>query len=471
MIKKSDWGIIGMGAMGLNLSRNFAKKNISLSIYNRKLVGIEEDVAFNAVKSYQELENAIAFDDISLFVKSLRTPRKILLMVPSGKSVDEIIANLLSCISPDDIIIDGGNSHYKDTFSREKYLKSKSINFIGIGISGGAKGALNGPSIMFGGNESVFNIIRYDLEKISAISAYDSPCCKRVGPNSSGHFVKMVHNGIEYAEMQLIAECYDVMKFAMNFDNLKIASVFKNWSKTKSSSFLLEISTKILKHKNKGDYLIDKILDKASNKGTGGWASIASIELGVPSTMLSLALQARFFSFQKKFRIKRSGLIQKRRDFISVSIDELKDVYDFSRIINHHQGFELLEAGGKFYNWNLNLSDIACLWTNGCIISSEIMNLFVQVLKENSSIIDSKEIQENIISKYEFIKKTIFEIQKLDIPFVLSTNALLAFKLYTQKDGSGNIIQAQRDFFGSHGYQTFDNNLLQKNDWEEKNLI
>ena len=470
MAKLSDWGIIGLGTIGSNLAINFSRNEFKLSVYNRNLKGLEENVAKNFVKKNDSLKDVIPFDNLDSFVKSLKKPRKILILIPSGKPIDEMIKSLLNYLSKDDIIIDGGNSYFNDTQRRESFLKRKKINFLGIGISGGTMGARNGPSIMIGGSEIVYNKVKRDLKKISAVNHLNKYCCDRVGPSSSGHYVKMIHNGLEYVEMQLIAECYDFMKTEMNFDNYKISEVFNKWSNTSSNSYLLNISSDILKYKENGSFIIDEIIDKSENKGTGVWAAISGIELGVPNTLMTLALNSRYISFQKETRVKNFKLRKKRKYNGKISTNDLKLVYDFSRIINFYQGFNVLEAASKKYNWELNLSNISSLWSNGSILKSDLVFLLVKILKDQTDILNSRIIYKNFISKFETIKNIITTSQKGNTPLLLISNSISFFELITQKVGTGNLIQAQRDYFGSHGINLKDSNKIFKYNWNEIKL-
>ena len=470
MAKLSDWGIIGLGTIGSNLAINFSRNEFRLSIYNRNLKGLEENVAKNFVKKNDSLKDVIPFDNLDSFVKSLKKPRKILILIPSGKPIDEMIKSLLNYLSKDDIIIDGGNSYFNDTQRRESFLKRKKINFLGIGISGGTMGARNGPSIMIGGSEVVYNKVKRDLKKISAVTHLNKYCCDRVGPSSSGHYVKMIHNGLEYVEMQLIAECYDFMKTEMNFDNYKISEVFNKWLNTSSNSYLLNISSDILKYKENGSFIIDEIIDKSENKGTGVWAAISGIELGVPNTLMTLALNSRYISFQKETRVKNFKLRKKRKYNGKISTNDLKLVYDFSRIINFYQGFNVLEAASKKYNWELNLSNISSLWSNGSILKSDLVFLLVKILKDQTDILNSRIIYKNFISKFETIKNIITTSQKGNTPLLLISNSISFFELITQKVGTGNLIQAQRDYFGSHGINLKDSNKLFKYNWNDIKL-
>ena len=467
MAKLSDWGIIGLGTIGSNLAINFSRNGFKLSIYNRNLIGLEENVAKNFVKKNDSLKDVYPFDNLDFFIKSIKKPRKILILIPSGKPIDEMIKSLLNYLSKDDIIIDGGNSYFKDTQRRESLLKRKKINFLGIGISGGTMGARKGPSIMIGGSEVIYNKVKRDLKKISAVNHLNKYCCDRVGPSSSGHYVKMIHNGIEYVEMQLIAECYDFMKTEMNFDNYKISEVFNKWLNTSSNSYLLNISSEILKYKEKGSFIIDDIIDKSENKGTGVWAAISGIELGVPNTLMTLALNSRYISFQKENRVKNFKLRKKRKYKVKISTNDLKLVYDFSRIINFYQGFNVLEAASKKYNWQLNLSNISSLWSNGSILKSDLMFLLEKILKDQTDILNSSIIYKNFISEFDTIKKIITTSQKGNTPLLLISNSITFFELITQKVGTGNLIQAQRDYFGSHGVNLKDSNRLFKYNWND----
>jgi 6-phosphogluconate dehydrogenase len=277
----------------------------------------------------------------------------------------------------------------------------------------------------------------------------------------------MIHNGLEYVEMQLIAECYDFMKTEMSFDNYKISEVFNKWLNTSSNSYLLNISSDILKYKENGSFIIDEIIDKSENKGTGVWAAISGIELGVPNTLMTLALNSRYISFQKETRVKNFKLRKKRKYNGKISTNDLKLVYDFSRIINFYQGFNVLEAASKKYNWELNLSNISSLWSNGSILKSDLVFLLVKILKDQTDILNSRIIYKNFISKFETIKNIITTSQKGNTPLLLISNSISFFELITQKVGTGNLIQAQRDYFGSHGVNLKDSNRLFKYNWND----
>ncbi len=451
IFNKSEFGLIGLGVMGKSLSRNIASKGIVLSVYNRHIEGLEEDIAVNFKNEFLELSNVLPFDKMESFVISLQTPRKIMLMVNAGKTVDIVIDNLIPYLSKNDIIIDGGNSHYKDTRRRIDYLKNKNINFIGTGISGGEEGALKGPSIMPSSNKEAYKLVKPFLESIAAKDKNNLPCCTYIGNEGSGHFVKMIHNGIEYVEMQLLAEVYFVFKtLGKNPD--EIANILEGW-KTKTNSYLLEITVDILRKKDERGWILDLILDKAGNKGTGNWATIATTELGVPSTMIASALFARYLSSFKEERVQLNEKYTSFKRLLNIDVDSMLTAYQLARLVNHHQGFKILIEASESYGWELNLSEIARIWTNGCIIRSTLMEELVNIFKETNNIM----LNINIINQVKELKSSLnvmvsqCVLGEIHIPcFSEAVNFLNA---YTKADSSANIIQAQRDYFGSHTYQ------------------
>ncbi|MBP0904925.1 NADP-dependent phosphogluconate dehydrogenase [Mariniflexile gromovii] len=451
---KSEFGLFGLGVMGKSLSRNLAQKGFKISMFNREEKGTEEDVAINFKKAHKELESAQAFSNIEAFVNSLQTPRKIMLMVNAGKITDMVIEDLIPFLSAGDVLIDGGNSNYLQTKQRYNYLNTKNIHFIGVGVSGGEQGALKGPSIMPGGNKETYNLIKTYLESIAAKDANNLPCCTYVGEEGSGHFVKMVHNGIEYVEMQLLAEVYTILKnMGKNPDD--IATILESW-KPKADSYLLGITIDVLRKKDADDWLVNKIVDKAGNKGTGNWTTIATAELGAPSTLIASALFARYTSFYKEERLQASNNFNIKPSSFSLDIDDVLKAYQFARIINHYQGIKLISEAGKAYKWTLNLSEIARIWTNGCIIKSDFMVELISVLKEDDNILEHKTIINQVKLLKPSINKVVSQciISELAIPCLSeSVNFLNG---YATANSSANIIQAQRDYFGAHTYQRTD---------------
>ena len=457
LMEKSEIGLLGLGVMGKSLCRNLANNGFKISMFNRHVDGIEEHVASDFKNEFSELSSAQPFDDLKEFVDSIQSPRKIMLMVHAGKTIDIVIDDLLPHLSEGDIIIDGGNSNYNKTKERFEYLKSKNIHFIGAGVSGGEEGALKGPSIMPGGNIEAYNLIQPFLEMITAKDENNLPCCSYIGPEGSGHFVKMVHNGIEYAEMQLLAEVFGILTAAGNNPD-QIADILEFWKK-EVDSYLLNITIQILRKKENNDWLINKILDKAGNKGTGNWATIAAAQLGVPNTLISSALFARYSSFYKDDRIEANKSFETKSDInLEFSEVELLNAYKFARIINHHQGFNLIEQASKNYNWNLNLSEIARIWTAGCIIKSDLMKDLIDVLKSSASILKHDTIISQIKTLKPSVNKVVSECILNELPIPCLSDSVNFFNSYTTANSIANLIQAQRDYFGAHTYQRVDDN-------------
>ncbi len=453
-MNKSVFGFIGLGVMGKSISLNVAEKGVPISVYNRIEEG-EAQVVKDFIDENTSFKNISGFTSISAFIESLEQPRKILLMIKAGSAIDTVIKKLIPLLSEDDIIIDGGNSHYLDTKRRCDFLKKKKISFVGCGISGGVEGARHGPSIMPGGTKSSYNILSPILESIAAKDSLNNPCCTYIGPGSSGHFIKMVHNGIEYAEMQLLAELYALMSSSM--DNLEISKVFSKWNNTNLSSYLLEITSKILLKKEGDHYLIDLILDKAGNKGTGSWSSIAALNLGTPNTMMTSATFVRYLSSLKEKRQVLSKVKEKQvTSEAKLDLDILKEGYRFARIINHHQGFDLIKQASQHYKWKLNLSEIARIWTNGCIIRSRFMEDLITIYKNYDEILK----QETIINTLNSNESAISELITLGITNRIALDTFWSAYNYwisiTTFRLPANLIQAQRDYFGAHGYQRTD---------------
>ena len=452
---KSEFGLLGLGVMGKSLSRNLAVHGFKISMYNRHLAGIEENVASDFKKNFSELKTARAFDDLKQFVESIQTPRKIMLMVTAGKTVDIVINELIPFLSEGDIIIDGGNSNYKKTKTRFNYLQSKNVHFMGVGISGGNDGALKGPSIMSGGEKQTYDEVKLFLESIAAKDMNEIPCCSYIGPEGSGHFVKMVHNGMEYAEMQLLAEVFAILKeTSQNPD--EIANILEGW-KAIADSYLLNITISILRKKENSDWLINKILDKAANKGTGIWATVASAELGTPSTLLASALFTRHLSFYKQDRSRASSDFSGMSSLdLNLNTEDILNAYQFARILNHHQGFNLLEGASATYNWNLDLSDIARIWTNGSILKSNLMVELVEVFRSSKAILKNESVIQLLRSLFPSSKNVISQCIINELPIPCLSESVNFFNSYKTANSTANLIQAQRDFFGAHTYQRID---------------
>jgi len=455
LMAKSEFGLLGLGVMGKSLCRNLANNGFKISMFNRHVEGVEENVALDFKSDFPELISALPFDNLQEFVNSIQTPRKIMFMVNAGKTVDIVIEDLLPHLTEGDILIDGGNSNYNKTKERFEYLKSKNIHFIGTGVSGGEKGALKGPSIMPSGDEGAYRNVQAYLETIAAKDKNNQPCCTHIGPEGSGHFVKMVHNGIEYAEMQLLAEVFGILTVSGKNPD-EIADIFENW-KDKADSYLLDITIDILRKKENNDWLVNKILDKAGNKGTGNWATIATAQLGAPSTLIASALFARYTSFYKKDRVEANKIFNTNYDMnVDISSNDLLNTYQFARIMNHYQGFNLINQASKSYNWNLYLSEIARIWTAGCIIKSDLMIELVEAFKRTDSILKDKTIIEQIKSLKPATNKVVSHCILNELPISCLSESVNFFNGFKTGNSNANIIQAQRDYFGAHTYQRVD---------------
>ncbi|EDP71357.1 gluconokinase and phosphogluconate dehydrogenase (decarboxylating) fusion [Flavobacteriales bacterium ALC-1] len=461
---KTDFGLIGLGVMGKSISLNIADNNFSISVYNRTEAN-EEHVVSEFINENLDYKNLYGYTDIFEFVNSIQRPRKILLMIKAGNAIDVVIEQLLPFLDKNDIIIDGGNSLYTDTIRRSRCLTFKNIYFVGCGISGGEEGARKGPSIMPGGNNKAYKLIAPILEKIAAKDKNNIPCCAHIGTGGAGHFVKMVHNGIEYAEMQLLSEIYALLRTGHN--NEEIASILSDWNSRNETSYLLEITINILRKKEKNDYIIDLILDKALSKGTGSWSSKVALDLGTPSTMISSAVFARYISTFKEKRVQYSKSIKKKNNSKRIKYKSLERAYGFARIINHHQGFELIQKASKDYNWNINLSEVARIWTNGCIVRSKLIEQSIEILNKNSNYFEDQNIFKSLISS----EKDLVTILQYGLASRVSLDAFSTAYNYwvsmTTEKSSANIIQAQRDYFGAHTYQRndTDNSIFFHTNW------
>lgn len=457
-MKKSQIGVAGLGHMGMGLSRHLARHGFAVSIYNRHVEGSEEQVAAKAIAAHEELHNVAGFDTLSPFVESLRIPRIILIMVTSGAPTQEMIDQLVPLLEPGDVLIDGGNSRYDDTTRRFHELASQGIRFLGCGISGGGEGVLQGPSLMPGGSYEGYQLASVFLERIAAKDLYGAPCCRYIGPEGAGHFVKMVHNGMEYAEMQILAEIYSLLRWAVGIPPDHIAEVMANWIKTEAASYLLDITVNILREKDEDGWVIDKILDSAGSKGTGGWAVQVASLLGIPAMMITAAIHARYLSGQRHIRVQLDDItrVENRKD-ADLSTTDLFNAYQLARIINYHEGFSMIRAASKYYNWEIELSQLSSLWTNGGTIRSALMNHFVVLWKEwNDELILHPFIKEVITTGWSGLRRInqVASSETIFIPCLTAASQFIAGA--SLRYPAANIIQAQRDYFGFHGFRRTD---------------
>lgn len=476
-MKKSDIGIYGLGVMGQNLALNFNDNEFRVSAFNRKLP--DED---NLVKRFMNgpaSETAIqGFEEVEDFVQSIKSPRKILIMVKAGAPVDSVIDQLRSFLEEGDILIDGGNSHYADTNRRSDMLEDQNIYYVGTGVSGGEEGARNGPSLMPGGSEKAWSEIKPLFESIAAISPDGNPCCSWMGPAGAGHFVKMVHNGIEYAIMQMIAECYEIMHHGMQIDNAGIAKTFSSWNSDLLSSYLLEITADIFRVKDQEDdqtYIIDHILDKAGQKGTGRWTALTALELGVPLPMITEAVFARTMSSFKDMRTKASEefKVDTGQLLRKESLDQLRDALLGGQLIAFAEGFWLLKAAKQEYGWEIPFSEVADTWGGGCIIRSALLKPIAASFRENPELqhlLLAPLLKEMINSVHENWRLIAAQSVESGLPVPVTTAALGHFDSLRSERLPANLIQAQRDYFGAHQYERTDQprGKLFHTDWKER---
>ena len=467
---KSEFGLIGMGVMGTGISRNLAGNGVVLSLYNREVKGEEEALAQKNIERYPELQQAKGFNDLSSFIASLARPRKILLMIPSG-AVRQMLVELTPLLSPGDVIIDGGNSNYKETAIHSKSLAAEGIYFLGCGISGGEKGALTGPALMPGGQPEAYLITSPYFQRIAARDKFGHPCFAYLGKDGAGHFTKIIHNGIEYAEMQLLAESYHLIKRS-GFTPAETHKIFTDFNQGALSGFLLSITCDILDHYENGELVLNTILDKAGNKGTGSWATIAGAETGIPASMISEALFARYLSFFKGKRKAYQEHYQYPERELELTPEMVKQAYTLARIVNHTQGFDLLNAKKEQEGYTYTLDEIARIWTGGCIIRSELMESLVQSLKEQTDIL----LQDRIVKEVKRCEPALKTVVMEAIDKGIATPALSAALNYLngmrETESPANLIQAQRDLFGAHQYQKRNDpsEKFYHTQWDKSNL-
>lgn len=462
---KQQVGVIGLAVMGKNLALNIADHGYSVAVYNRSSEKTEE------LLEEGKMKKILGTYSLEEFVQSLEQPRKIIIMVKAGLAVDDTIQKLLPLINEGDVLMDGGNSYYLDTVRRSKELKEKGILYLGTGISGGEEGARTGPSIMPGGNEEAYDLMKSILTDISAKVEHE-PCCTYIGNDGAGHFVKMVHNGIEYADMQLICEAYFILKKTLRLSPPEFHEIFREWSKGELSSYLIDITADIFLKKDdiSGDYLVDKILDVAGQKGTGQWTSQISLSLGIPTPTITLAVYERYLSSMKEERNNASQILkgpviqEKKRDFI----EAVRKALYASKICAYAQGFGLMEAASREYGWKLKLGDIANIFRGGCIIRAQFLNQISNAYEKNEDLINLlledyfRDIVENYQKEW---REVIITAVSSGIPVPAFTSALSYFDSYRTKELPMNLLQAQRDYFGAHTYQRIDMDGIYHTKW------
>ncbi|OLQ56296.1 phosphogluconate dehydrogenase (NADP(+)-dependent, decarboxylating) [Bacillus licheniformis] len=467
-MSKQQIGVIGLAVMGKNLALNIESRGFSVSVYNRSSSKTEEFLQEAKGK------NVVGTYSIEEFVQSLETPRKILLMVKAGTATDATIQSLLPHLEKDDILIDGGNTYYKDTQRRNKELAESGIHFIGTGVSGGEEGALKGPSIMPGGQKVAHELVKPILEAISA-KVDGEPCTTYIGPDGAGHYVKMVHNGIEYGDMQLISESYFILKQVLGLSADELHEVFAEWNKGELDSYLIEITADIFTKKDEetGKPLVDVILDKAGQKGTGKWTSQSALDLGVPLPIITESVFARFISAMKEERVKASGLlsgpeVKPVTENKEELIEAVRKALFMSKICSYAQGFAQMKAASEEYNWDLKYGEIAMIFRGGCIIRAA----FLQKIKEaydrepelDNLLLDS--YFKNIVESYQGALRQVISLAVAQgVPVPSFSSALAYYDSYRTAVLPANLIQAQRDYFGAHTYERTDKEGIFHTEW------
>jgi 6-phosphogluconate dehydrogenase len=464
-----DFGMIGLGTMGCNLLLNMADNHFAVVGFDINRAKAEE---FEASANPGTVVKGVF--ELSSMIQQLKKPRKIMMLVPAGKPVDDVINNLLPLLEKDDIIIDGGNSHFTDTLNRIHFLQEKGLHFMGMGISGGEMGARTGPSIMPGGDETAWKQVKRILEAVSA-KVNGEPCVAYMGKGAAGHYVKMVHNGIEYGIMQLISEVYDILKRGLELNNDELHEIFKKWNEGEMQSFLLEITAEIFTEKDgeTGKSMVDIILDKAGAKGTGKWTSQNSMDLSMPIPTIDMAVAMRDISVYKDERVAAAELYGNKVKAANPDkekfVSQLHDALYFATVICYAQGFALLQRASAELGMAVPLPEVVKIWRGGCIIRSALLDSFYKVYKKNPSLSNmllDKKITRLIKKKEKKLRNVVKQVTGMKIPMAGFTSALAYFDAYCSSQLPTNLIQAQRDFFGAHMFQRIDKEGMFHHEWQ-----
>ena len=458
-MKKSDIGLIGLAVMGENLVMNMESKGFTVSVYNRTGEKVTKFIEGRA-----KGKNIIGTYSLEELASSLEKPRKVMMMIKAGQAVDDMIEQLLPVLEEGDIIIDGGNSHFPDTARRTAYVESKGLLYIGTGVSGGEEGALKGPSMMPGGSPKAWDSVKPILQAICAKVEDGTPCCDWVGENGAGHFVKMVHNGIEYGDMELICEAYQLMKVLLKMNDDEMHEVFAKWNNEELDSYLIEITRDILAYKDKdGSPIVEKILDTAGQKGTGKWTGIASLDEGIPLTMVVEAVFARSLSAMKEERVSASKVLTGPAPEFNGDkaqfIEDIKNALYAAKIVSYAQGYTLMRSAAKTYNWNLNYGGIALMWRGGCIIRSVFLGKIKDAFDKNpdlSNLLLDPYFKDVMDKAQAGWRRVCAAAMMNGIALPAMTSALSYYDGYRCERLPANLLQAQRDYFGAHTYERID---------------
>ncbi|MBR3562882.1 MAG: decarboxylating NADP(+)-dependent phosphogluconate dehydrogenase [Bacteroidales bacterium] len=460
MKQLSDIGLIGLAVMGENLVLNMESKGFRVSVFNRTVEKVDK-----FMEGRGKDKNIYGARSLEDFVGSLKAPRRVFLMVKAGQAVDDFIEKLIPVLDSGDIIIDGGNSHFPDTARRTAYVESKGLLYIGTGVSGGEEGALKGPSMMPGGSPAAWPHVKPIFQGICAKVADGSPCCDWVGEGGAGHFVKMVHNGIEYGDIQLICECYQIMKDILGMSNEEMHETFAEWNKGDLDSYLVEITRDILAKKDEdGRYVLDYILDTAGQKGTGKWTAIAALDQGVPLTLIGESVFARCLSAQKEERVAASRILEgpKPAKFTgnrAAFLEDLRKALFAAKVVSYAQGYALMRAAAKEYGWNLNYGGIALMWRGGCIIRSVFLGKIKEAFDKNPAIANillDPYFSGKLAEAQQGWRNVLCTAMQNGVPAPCMTAGLQYYDGYRTDRLPANLLQAQRDFFGAHTYERTD---------------
>ena len=459
-MEKSDIGLIGLAVMGENLVLNMESKGFRVSVYNRTVEKVDK-----FVQGRGKDKNIFGARSLEEFVSSLKSPRKVFLMVKAGQAVDDFIEKLSPVLDPGDVIIDGGNTHFPDTARRTAYVESKGLLYIGTGVSGGEEGALKGPSMMPGGSPAAWPLVKPIFQGICAKVENGQPCCDWVGEGGAGHFVKMVHNGIEYGDIQLICECYHIMKELLGMSNEEMHETFAEWNKGDLDSYLVEITRDILAKKDEdGKYVLDYILDTAGQKGTGKWTAISALDAGVPLTLIGESVFARCLSAQKEERVAASKILQgpapaKFTGDRKAFLEDLRKALFAAKVVSYAQGYALMKAAAKEYGWNLNYGGIALMWRGGCIIRSVFLGKIKEAFDNNpdiANILLDPYFSGKLAEAQSGWRNVLAQAIVNGVPAPCLSAALEYYDGYRCERLPANLLQAQRDFFGAHTYERTD---------------
>ena len=459
-MEKSDIGLIGLAVMGENLVLNMESKGFRVSVYNRTVEKVDK-----FVQGRGKDKNIFGARSLEEFVSSLKSLRKVFLMVKAGQAVDDFIEKLIPVLDPGDVIIDGGNTHFPDTARRTAYVESKGLLYIGTGVSGGEEGALKGPSMMPGGSPAAWPLVKPIFQGICAKVENGQPCCDWVGEGGAGHFVKMVHNGIEYGDIQLICECYHIMKELLGMSNEEMHETFAEWNKSDLDSYLVEITRDILAKKDEdGNYVLDYILDTAGQKGTGKWTAISALDAGVPLTLIGESVFARCLSAQKEERVAASKILQgpapaKFTGDRKAFLEDLRKALFAAKVVSYAQGYALMKAAAKEYGWNLNYGGIALMWRGGCIIRSVFLGKIKEAFDNNpdiANILLDPYFSGKLAEAQSGWRNVLAQAIVNGVPAPCLSAALEYYDGYRCERLPANLLKAQRDFFGAHTYERTD---------------